>query len=60
MTYRQLLEAIQTANELQRACDLCRCDPKRHRGTPEEQDEADARFSSADAALDHNIEEYWS
>jgi hypothetical protein len=55
MTYRELLEAIQVGEELQRALDHARSNPKRFKGTLEEQDEADALMRIADRALDEEI-----
>jgi len=56
MTYRQLLEAIKTAKEIEAALDVARLNPKRWKGAPEEQDRADAAFRAADVALDREIE----
>lgn len=55
MTYRQLAEAINTMNELQHEVEKCRLDSRRWKGTPEEQDSANARFQQADSALDQEI-----
>ena len=52
MTYRQLLEAIKTANELQAEVDRVSLDRRRWNGTAEEQDDAEALFRAADNALD--------
>lgn len=57
MTYRQLLEAIQTANELRDEINRVRRDVRRWKGTPEEQDQADAIFRAADRALDQEIDQ---
>ena len=55
MTYRELLEAISTARELESALETARGDRRRFSGTPEQQDEADAFFRAADRALDEPI-----
>jgi hypothetical protein len=56
MTYRQLLEAIKTARELEDALEMARSNPKRLYGTPEEQDNANALMRQAGNALDQEIE----
>lgn len=56
MTYRELLDAIRTANRLQDARDIAASARDRWRGTPEERDIAEARFYSADARLDQQID----
>jgi hypothetical protein len=56
MTYRELAEAINVMNELQREVEKYRMDKRRWNGTCEEQDEANARFHTADAALDQEID----
>jgi hypothetical protein len=55
MTYRELLEAIGRAKELKAECDTACENPKRWKGTAEEQDDADALVRAADRALDGEI-----
>lgn len=55
MTYRQLLEAIKTAKELEDALHIARLNPKRWSDNIEEQDLADSQFRASDAALDQEI-----
>lgn len=59
ITYRNLLDAIAKAKELLEDYEYVACNTALWRGTPEEQDRAEARLREADNALNSGVWEFY-